>query len=235
MRQPDTTCRRSLGVTVAAVALALASVATPTLAFAAPGAATQSMEAVQSMGAAQSSGAGPAVETVTTNRTGGNLTVSVRATNVTEVDVTGVPDGWSVAAHDDDYGAYAAQLDEDRVFWFWRVPVAVNVSVTFETPANAGRPADLAVVPYDGTERGQAVAVFPEAATPTPTRTATEDSEPGQTVTASPVATPTETPASGDAPSRETTGTTDGTGPGFGGGSVLVALVLVVLVARRRD
>jgi hypothetical protein len=226
-----TTTRRSPARTVVVVGLVLLSVAALTAA-AVPGAATQPERV------AQSSGDGPAVRNVTTNRTGGNLTVSVYATNVTEVDVTGIPEDWSVATHDDDYGAYAAQLDEDRVFWFWRVPVAVNVSVTFETPANAEPTADLAVVPYDGTDRGQAVAVFPEANAATPTSTPT--SAPGtptatgtagpseSTDAATPVVDATPTPTPGEATE------TDATGAGFGAVAVLVALS-ALLVARWRQ
>jgi hypothetical protein len=225
MHETDTLSRRSLAGTVAVVALVLASVVTLALALTAPGAA------------AQSSGDDPAVQNVTTNRTDGNLTVSVRATNVTEVDVAGVPDGWSVATHDDDYGAYATQLDEDRVLWFWRVPVAVDVSVTFSLPADAGRPADLAVVPYDGTDRGQAVAVFPDAVTATPTRT----HSPPVTPTATTTSTPTDAPAPGNdatpapTPGSAATDTTDGSGPGLGVGSALAALALAVLAVWRRE
>jgi len=218
------TGRRSLDRTLV-VGLVLVSVAGLGLTFAVPA------------GATQSSGDGPAVQNVTVNRTAGNLTVSVRATNVTEVDVTGVPDSWSVAAHDDDYGAYATQLDEDRVFWFWRVPVAVNVSVTFSTPGDPGRPADLAVVTYDGTDRGQAVAVFPDASAATRTLTATATAvTPTATATTAPTDTPvpaaegTPTPTPGDA----TADTTDGDGPGFGVVTGLLAFVFVALVARRR-
>jgi len=184
---------------------------------------------------------GPTVTDVTTTRSNGTLTVSVTATNVTEIDVTGVPDSWSVTTHADNYGAYGDQLDaEDRVLWLWTVPVRANVSVTFAAAKGEPAPAPgLEVVPYDGTDRGQAVPVFPDAtaATPTPTATGTE---PGPTQTASSTdtpdpATPTRTPRteSGDS---TTTGTTDGNGPGFGVTGAFAALVLVLaaLVARRR-
>jgi hypothetical protein len=184
---------------------------------------------------------GPTVTDVTTTRANGTLTVTVRATNVTEVDVTGIPESWSVASHADNYGVYANQLDdESRVLWLWRIPVAVNVSVTFSASGGAPEPApDLAVVPYDGTDRGQSVAVFPDvdAVTPTSTPTVTSTSTP---VTATPGDAPTATPVpaedgtptsmSGDV----ATDTTDGSGAGPGIPGTLVALATVVLVVWRR-
>lgn len=181
---------------------------------------------------------GPTVTDVTTTRANGTLTVAVTATNVTEVDVTGVPDDWSVVSHADNYGSYADQLDaEDRLLWLWTVPVRANVSVTFTAAAGAPEPdPGVEVVPYDGTDRGQAVAVFPDATTATRTTTTVRTATPTATETNAPTDTP--APAGDETPTSTVTETTEPTaesGPGLGIGSALVALVLAALAVRHRE
>lgn len=192
------------------------------LGLAVPGAAVQTDDA-------------PSIDTVATNGTDGNLTLSIRGSNLTEVDVTGVPDGWEVVDHEDDFGVFADQLaNESRVVWLWRIPVSVNLPVTFSVPEDPSY--DLGVVPWSGTDQGEPVAVDRGLATPTATPGATATTAPptaegGDTGPGGDGGQATPTELRGVSGASETT-TADG--PGFGALGVLTAGVLAVVVTAFR-
>lgn len=210
---PDRTNRPG-GATVLAVATVLGLV---TAGLAGPAAAVGPAAVEPGAVAGDATGAdadGHSVTNVTVTVTDGNLTMNITAANVTEVDVTGVPEAWSVADYRDDFGTFRSQVDENhRVVWLWPAPVAVNVSVTFVVDApDAWRSADLEVVPYAGTDRGDPV---------TPGTPAT----PGATDTPEPTSTPTATAM---------TAVTDGSGPGFGVLAALAGIGAILVALRRR-
>jgi len=186
-------------------------------------------------GAAVQTEDAPSIDAVETNGTDGNLTLSIRGSNLTEVDVTGVPDGWEVVDHEDDFGVFADQLaNESRVVWLWRIPVSVNVSVTFSLPQDPSY--DLGVVPWSGTDQGESVAVNRGLATPTATPGATATTAPptaegGDTGPGGDGGQATPTELRGVSGASETT-TADG--PGLGAVGVLLAAVLTGAVAAFR-
>jgi hypothetical protein len=201
-------------------------------------------------GGATQQAADPTVENVTTTVEGGNLTLRVRATDVTEIDVRDVPAAWSVRAHSDDGGVYGDRTDGERVVrWFWAAPFDVTVSVTFAlTGERVGTPPALVVVPYAGTIEGNRTEVTPVLSTPTPTATAAPT--PTVTATTAPTPTPTGTAATATTPTSTVDGgstvveatttrpvpgegkrpttreSTDASGPGFGPVALLTAAVL---------
>lgn len=108
---------------------------------------------------AQTADQSPEVD-VTTDTADGNLTLSIRGANITEIDVTNVPDDWSVVTRRDDFGTYRNQLESrDRMVWLWSGTVSANVSVTFALPEDTDLAYDVSVVPYSGTTRGESVNV----------------------------------------------------------------------------
>lgn len=195
-------------------------------------------------GAIQTAQTGPTIENATTTQSSGNLTITITATNVTEIDVTAVPDGWSVVAHDDDFGAYIDQLEnESRVVWLWRVPGSATVSVTFAVPDPDPSTHEVHVVPYDGTDRGPAVSVSGGTETPASSVTPTATT-PTETVADVGSQTPERTTETGtdpltddpvaDATDRAISTATAADGPGFGPLAAAVATALALAVSAIR-
>jgi len=147
--------------TLVVVSCLLALFAVPP-ALAGPGGDTGSSAAV----------ADPEVTNVTATATDTNVTITVEASGVTEVDVRDLPEEWTVLSHRDDFGTYLDQTDEEaRVVWLWPTTVPVSVSVTFSAPVSTSRPATVTVEPYDGTTPGPtwSVVVTDSDATASPT------------------------------------------------------------------
>jgi len=163
-----------------------------------------------------------------TNATGGtampgeNVTVTLNSSNATEIDVTGVPDGWTVLTHRDDFGAYVDQRENrSRLLWLWSWTVSANVSVTFQIPADADPGTyELQVVPYAGKTRGEPrnVSVTVAGAQSTPTPAGTEQPAPDRTTTES-----------------EGGQSAGSSGPGFGLLSTLAGLGLFGYSLSRRE
>ena len=181
-----------------AVVAVLVGVLAPA-AFAAPGVA-QSADTTN-----------PTVENVTTTAENGTVTIQAQIANATEVDVTDIPERWSVVEHEDDDGVFGDQTEGDGVVrWFWTVQVEATVSVTFAVPDNATkRSPALETVAYAGTERGTPVES-------TPGRGGSDNNSPGDSDSSD--------DGSSDEIDNSDDGGNDGFGPGFGVGGALAGL-----------
>lgn len=122
---------------------------------------------------AQESATGPEIAVQDVTVSGGNVSLTLTATNATEIDLTNIPADWTVRTHRDDSGTFLNEIEENgRLVWLWPAPVQSSVSVTFAVPDGTEQEdLGLRALTYVGTTEGEMVTIGMDSQTENETTT----------------------------------------------------------------